>query len=322
MSSALPQPEPDPAAATAPGEPPAPKPSLLRRQYKPVGKLFIFCYDMFRLFVWATIAVWVNPKLLDWIGGHGVGVWLEHHMWVRVLGAPPLFVLAFLSALEIKDTAKQRSKLAGVAGGLGGTVGRSPAIDPTYGMSDGPALRIPVGSWSMSVRVWKEKSRRRTVAQVQLDALSEFSFAARGAAREPLALRGLQQRVAGAAMRGLAERGGDPRAAVVAHTLTYLGEAPIRIGDPALDAAVVLRSNQPDAARALFGSGPVTRAVGALAARTSGWDWTLYPVQRAGSAEMKLECPGALDDGESLREIQQLLRAALEHLAERGAIGR
>jgi len=37
-------------------------------------------------------------------------------------------------------------------------------------------------------------------------------------------------------------------------------------------------------------------------------------------AEMRLECPGALKDADTLRVVQTLMRAALEEMARTGAI--
>jgi hypothetical protein len=99
-----------------------------------------------------------------------------------------------------------------------------------------------------------------------------------------------------------------------------MAEPPIATGNNEVDRMAVLRANQPDAARALLTAGTVVSAIAALEAKTRRWDWTFYPAAATGMAEMRLECPGALRDADTLRVVQELMRAALEKLARAGAI--
>ncbi len=277
-------------------------------------------WTLFRLVVWMTIAVWIHPRMLDLIGGHGIAVWLERHGWIRGLAVPPLALLGIVSAFEVIDSPARRAKLGALAGSVGATFVDPPGLDPTYGIRQGPGLRVPLGRWSMDVATWKKKSRITTVARIRVEDASEFSFAARDARGEPAVLRGLQQSTMRFAMRDVARRQADSRAAIVVHALAYLAEAPIEIGHQRLDRTLVLRSNQPDLARALFTTGAVVSAVQALNAGTPLWSWTYYPAEPAGAAEMLFEWRGGLEDAESLRVVHALLRAALEYLAGRGAI--
>ena len=295
-------------------------PAPSARGPEPMGIGFTIGWVMFRLIVWGTIAVWIHPRLLDLVGGHGIASWLEHHGWIRILAAPPLGLLGILSAFEAIDNPRQRAAGEALARSVGGTLVEPRGVDPTHGISDGPGLRVPLGRWSMEIARWKRKTRRHTIASVQVQTTSEFSFDARGTGREPAMLRGLQQSSVAFAMHQLAHRNGDPRTAAAATTLAYLAGPPIPIHNEDLDRTVVLRSNQPDAAGALFRASAVTPAIAALNARTTRWDWTFYPTGRAGAAEMQISCPGALEDAESLRLVQAPLRAALEHLADTGVI--
>jgi hypothetical protein len=167
----------------------------------------------------------------------------------------------------------------------------------------------------MVVRTWKSKGNAHTVASVRVETRSTFSFVARGTDREPKMMRGLQQLVVGYSQRHMAGHGDDPRAAAAAATLAYLAEPPIATGNDSLDRAVVLRANQPDTARALFTTSAMASAIAALDAKTRRWDWTFYPTATAGMAEMRLECPGAMTDADTLRVVQALMRAALENMA-------
>ena len=305
MSSSLPAPEPEPAEAldAAPGEPAT------------VSQSFVIGWNIFRITVWIMIAVWANPHFLDYVGGEGIARWLLHHRWVLWLAAPFLGLLGLISVFELLNTPQQRSSHAKLARAMGATVVTLRGIDRTYGLTAGPGLRIPLGRWSMVVGTWKSDGHAHTVARVLLQTQSSLSFAARGADREPAMMRGLQQWAVGHAMRQVTARTDDPRAAAAAATFSYLSEPPITTGNDALDRAVVLRTNHPDAARALITSSTVASAIAELNERTRRWDWTLYPTSTAGLAEMKLVCPGRLSDVESLAPVQALMQAALEHLA-------
>ena len=277
-------------------------------------------WTVFRIAVWVLIAVWANPQLLDWVGGEGIARWLLDHRWVWWLGMPPLGLLGLISVLEVRDDRRQRAARQALANDTGGTVVELRGIDPTLGIATGPGLRVPLGRWSMVVGTWKRRSTPHTVATVQVESRTALSFAAHGSDREPMLLRGVQQLAMGAAVRQMAEHASDAPAAAAVATVAYLAESPIVIGHQALDRAVVLRANHPDAARALFTASGVAGAIAALDAKTRRWDWTLYPAESAGMAEMRLEFRGTLSDTESLSIVRALLSAALEELAGAGVI--
>ena len=172
----------------------------------------------------------------------------------------------------------------------------------------------------MVVGTWKRKGTPHTVASVRVEPRTGLSFVAHGSGREPTMLRGLQQLAMGAAVRQMAKRASDARAAAAVATVAYLAESPIVMGHDALDRAVVLRANHPDAARDLFTSPGVSSAIAALDAKTRRWEWTLYPAEGPGMAEMRLELRGTLNDTESLNLVRALLSAALEELAGAGVI--
>ena len=201
---------------------------------------------------------------------------------------------------------------------MGATVVHPTGLDPTHGIPRGPGLRVPLGGRSMDVTTWSQRSKTRTVARVRVETGSPFSFVARGSGREPKMLSGLQQGAVAFALRGMARSQDDPRRAAAAQAIAYLAEPPMRTGHDELDRIMVLRSNQPDVARALFTSGPLVSMLEALHEKTRFWDWTYYP-DSAGFAEMQIEIPGGIDE-ESVRAIQAVMGQALEHLAGQGAI--
>lgn len=271
-------------------------------------------WNLFRLVLWSVILVWIRPRLLDSIGFQDVAIWLERHTWFRWLGVPPLGLLAMLSAMEPINTSRRRAKMEDLAMTTGGTVTDPPKMDPLHGLPDGPGLSVPIGRWSMTLSRWKRGSRPTTVAKVVVSGASGFSFAAQSAANEPVLLRGLAQASFKFAIGDMKKRAVDAQAMAAVESIDYLASPPITIGHDSLDRLMVLRSNRPDLARALFLSSGVARAIEALDSQSKRWNWTLQPSGTGGAAEMRLECPGALADAEALGPAKELLQAALDHL--------
>ncbi|NOT32728.1 MAG: hypothetical protein HOP12_01015 [Candidatus Eisenbacteria bacterium] len=276
---------------------------------------------MFQLSVWTLDAVWFYPHLLDYVGGAQVANWIVDHVWVRFVTAPPLGILTILSVFSPINTPRQRAASEELATRLGATVVEHRKLDPTYGIPTAPGLRMPIDRWSMEIGTWSKDQDVRTVARVFVDVRTSFSFAARGAGREPDVLRGLQQFAMKQAMKHAAEGAGDSRAQTAAATMAYLAEPPITTGNDLLDRSMVLRANQPDAARALFRSGGMISALQVLNAKSQLWDWTFYPGTQAGLAEMQLALPGAKCDEASVRMAADVLRAALEAMVSAELVG-
>jgi hypothetical protein len=249
-------------------------------------------FDIFRIAVWVLIAVWVNPKLLDWIHAAGVGRWLLDHGWVRLLGALPLVLLGFISILEQIDHPQKLAAGRALAEATGSTLVKL-RFDPTFGIPDGPGLRVPLGVRSMVVGTWKREGDARTVATAHVETRSAFSFLARGPEREP---------------------------ALVHAVRSHLSGLPITTGVDAVDHEVVLRANQADAARALFTTPAVTSALSTLNGNTRRWEMSLCLAEPAGTAELRLECPGTLRDADRVRAVQALMKAVLEGMAGLGAV--
>lgn len=276
----------------------------------------------FRLLAWASMFAVLAPMTLAWVGGHDLGRWLVAHAWVRILCVPVLLPFWLFSAFELRSSGRSRAARSRLAEAVGGTVAGTPHLDPALGLPEGPALRVPVGVWSMHIATWVRRSKRRTVAHATVEARTSFSFAAGDAGNQPALLQGLQESVASFAMNRMVEQTSDPARAASLAALSYLGQAPIETGQATLDRTVVLRANQPDTARDLLVAEPVRAALVAFDEPGRIWKWTLYPDSRPGLAEMRFECSGGPLDATRVSQIRALFAAALEHLAAAGVISR
>lgn len=282
---------------------------------RPVSSGFILGWTIFRITVWTAIVVWLDPRLLKWVGGESIGHWLMGHVWVRVLGALPLGLLAIVSAFEIINDPKRFAAREALATTVGGTVVVL-RLDPTLGIPDGPGLRVPVGRWSMTVGTWKREGRVRTMARVLVQTRSSFSFLARGPEREPQVLQRVQKVAMKIAMSRIASQANATRGVSPAETFAYIAEPPMKTGSEAVDRVVFLRANQPDAARVLFITPAMVSAISILNAATRRWDWSFYPSESSDQAEMRLELPGGLKDEDLLRAMRTAIEAALEGMSE------
>ena len=276
----------------------------------------------FKLLAWSSMFAVLAPRTLEYVGGHDFARWLVRHTWVRIVCVPVLLPFWLFSAFELRSPGRERAARSKLADAVGGTVAGTPKLDPGLGLPEGPALRVPLGVWSMHIATWVRGSKRRTVARATVEARTSFSFAAGDAGNEPALLRGLQQGATAFAMSQLAEKEADSARSASLATLSYLSEAPITTGQATLDRTVVLRANQPDTARGLLTSAPVQAALAAFDEPGRRWNWTLYPVSQAGFAEMRFECSGGPLDEARVSQIRALLAPALEHLATAGVISR
>jgi hypothetical protein len=276
----------------------------------------------FKLLAWSSMFVVLAPMTLEYVGGHDLARWLVQHAWVRILCVPALLPFWLFSAFELRSPGRKSAARSKLADAVGGTVVGTPKLDPGLGLPEGPALRVPLGEWSMHISAWVRGSKRRTVARATVEARSSFSFSAGDAGNEPALLRGLQQGAMSLAMSQLAEKEADPARSASLATLSYLSEAPIATGHATLDRTVVLRANQPDTARSLLTSAAVQAALAAFDEPARRWSWTLFPESQPGFAEMRFECSGGSLDEARVSQIRALLAPALEHLAAAGVISR
>jgi len=292
-------------------------PPVLPQGERPGG--FPLAWNVARVLIWLLVAVWMNPRLLDYVGGHDVARWILHHGWVRLAGALPVGVLALASLFEPLGGGRS-AEVEDFARRVGGRTVTPTDFDPREGIPSGPGLRIPAGAWTIDVMSQALHGRRRTVARTVVKAGSAFGFAAHGSGRR----LGVPESVRGGAMRhalnAAAERSGDPQVQVDARSFAWLADPPVALDHHALDGIVAVRTNQPDVARALMASGAVAESLAGLDGLVTRWSWTHFPDPRSGTAEMRLEWSGSMREAGPLQYAVTAMRTALATLGESGAI--
>jgi len=284
-----------------------------------ISTAFYALFDVFRVVTWATIFVWGYPHALDWVGGRDVARWITMHHWIYWVTTPPLVVCAFISILEPVRRPKDIKAAKALAESVGATVIPHTKLDPTYGLPSGQALRVPVGALAVNLRAWSRDDSRVTIATAYVTVRGGFRFIAHGSGREPAIFSGLAQHAMSASLDRLRDRTDDPRAQQAVAEMSFASSSPVAIGHEALDRACELRTSDAPAARALFTTSDVAQALLALHALTPRWSWSLIG-SGDGSAELKLERPGAIGDADAVNSMVQPMRAALESLVAAGII--
>ena len=284
-----------------------------------IRSAFFIFFDVFRVVVWAAVLVWSYPHALDWVGGRELARWIIAHGWIRWIVAPPLAVCAFISVLQPVNSPSDLKAADDLAESLGGTVVPHGKLDPSYGLPSGPALRVPVGAFTVDVRAWSRDRSSVTIATALVTVRGSFRFIAHGSGREPAFLGGLSQHAMGAALDQLRDRTDDPHAQQAAAEMSFATSDPVALGHEGLDRACVLRTSDAPSARALFATTDVAQALLALHAITPRWSWSLIG-NGDGGAELRLERPGSLRDADAVNALLQPMRAALEALAAAGIV--
>ncbi len=318
-----------PAQDPAPGTPGAPRryPHLSRfhalnctpEENERIEKLIYVLFDVFRVITWAALLVWFHPHVLDYVGGRAIADAILAHGWVRWVVAVPLLPCALLSVLSPVSRPGDRAQASALATTLGGTVVGHSKLDPTYGMPNGPALRVPVARGSVDVRSWSNHRSPITRARARVAMRGGFAFSAHGSGREPALVSSLATHAMRAGVNALRERADDPRARAAAAALEFAATPPVTIGHEALDRALVLRTSDPAAARAMFATAGVADALLQLHASTPRWSWSLVD-NGDGTADLTLERPGSLGDAEAVRRLVEPMRAAIEALEAAGIV--
>jgi len=269
-------------------------------------------WTVFRVLVWGTLVLWVHPQWLEPLGARSLASFLEHHHWIRLLGVPPLGILAILSVLDPLDSPSVRQRAQALASELDAAVTALPPMHPEYGLPYGPGLRVPVGDQLMTIERWRRSGQPTTVARLELDGWADLSFIVHDAGSEPPLLQGLQREAVAVALQDAALRASDPRVQANARALSFLGNPPVTLGIDSLDAKVVVHSNDPERVRDLLTSPDVAAALEVVADHRFAWSWSLQPAGEGNHSEMRFECRNALDDAASIRRIEDLIRVTLE----------
>lgn len=277
---------------------------------------FPIAWNVIRVLIWILVAVWMNPRLLDFVGGADAAHWLIHHGWVRLLGAVPVGVLGLVSLFEPLGGGRRRG-IDAFARRTGATPIEPTAFDVRYGVPEGPGLRVPAGRWTIDVWSLAPRGRRRTtVASAAVATHSAFGFTVHGARRGAQFAGGLEERALRHALARAAERSDDPRAQATARRLAWMADPPVTVGHPDLDGSIALRTNQPDIARAVFGVPEVTEPFVEWMAVIDRWDGSYHPDPDVGTAEFRIEWTGSLREAEPLEHAVELMRMVLDRLAD------
>jgi len=269
-------------------------------------------WTVFRVLVWSTLVLWVHPQWLEPLGARSLAAFLEHHHWIRLMGVPPLGILAILSVLDPLDSPAVRQRAQALATELDAAVTALPPMHPEYGSPYGPGLRVPVGEQLMTIERWRKSGQPTTVARLELDGWTDLTFIVHDAGSEPALLQGLQREAVAVALEDVARRASDPKVKANARAMAFLGNPPVTLGIDSLDTKVVVHANDADRVRDLLTSPDVAEALEAVANHRFAWKWSLQPAGGGGHSEMRFECRSSLDDAASIRLVEELVRAALE----------
>jgi len=102
--------------------------------------------------------------------------------------------------------------------------------------------------------------------------------------------------------------------------MAFMTEKEVLIGDPLIDAAVLVKSNNPSMARELFADAGVSHWVRELNACRQGWQMSLVVKRLPDDYRLELMIPGVLSDPKVLEAARQVVEGALGCLAGRGLL--
>ncbi|HKQ19241.1 MAG TPA: hypothetical protein VJW75_05780 [Candidatus Eisenbacteria bacterium] len=106
----------------------------------------------------------------------------------------------------------------------------------------------------------------------------------------------------------------------VPEQMAFMLEKEVVIGDPVIDAAVLVKSNDPSLARELFANAAVSHWLRELNAGRKGWQMSLVVRRVPDDYRLELTIPGVLSDPKTLDAARQVVEGALGSLAGRGLL--
>lgn len=104
----------------------------------------------------------------------------------------------------------------------------------------------------------------------------------------------------------------------VPEQMAFMLEKEVVIGDPLIDAAILVKSNNPSLARELFANAAVSHWLRELNASRKGWQMSLVVKRVPDDYRLELTIPGVLSDPKILEAGRQVVEGALGSLASRG----
>lgn len=118
-----------------------------------------------------------------------------------------------------------------------------------------------------------------------------------------------------------AERQGESAAeAAVAKEMSFMVEKEVLTGDPAIDAAVIVKSDNQPLAREFFSDAGVSHWLRELNTLRKGWQLNLIVKTLPDVYQLTLDITGVLSDPKELDAARQLAESAVGRLADRGIL--
>ena len=261
-------------------------------------------FMVFRLTVWALALVAFDPRVLGFVGWDAGGRWLLAHGWLRWIALPVLAPLVLFSAFSVREVRQ-------VGDDEPEDLERS--LDPTLGIRESAVRRWPLEGHVVEAATWANGDERRCVARVTLSLAAPFAFSAQSAGSVPAWMQGAAQSILRAQVDQARARatGAEAQAWDAA---AFLAEEPVDLRGCLAESHVVVRSNRPELARALFSEPEVARVAGELEEKKRRWQWSLLPTARTGEAELRFECRGRVENDEIAEGARTLMAVTLRHV--------
>lgn len=116
------------------------------------------------------------------------------------------------------------------------------------------------------------------------------------------------------------KRGTGGTEAAVAEQMGFMAEKEILTGDPMIDAAVIVKSDNPGVAREFFSDSAVSHWLREVNSCRKGWQLNLIVKNLPDAYELSLTIPGLLIEPRELDAARQLMEAAVSRLADHGLL--
>lgn len=264
-------------------------------------------------------ALWVFPSLLCRVEMCVLGHWLGQGMHRMVLWIPMMMIAVVNGLVTVRVTLQNnRDGWASYARDVGGTLNEDPG--PRLGLlMSGVSVRTVVRGWTVTLENQVDRNTRTTRLWVRVTPRRPFSFALMPGGKMMQLV--LSPAVGGRLIElGRASTGNRPEDQIKRDLLDharFLTLPAIATGDPDMDKAFLLKSDDPDAARDV---GMRVRAPAlALRAGSPGWQMSLMP-GAAGTAMLELRHNLYVSDPAQLKRMHALVSDTLDALAQGGLI--
>jgi len=262
--------------------------------------------------IWAPALVPYSGVPLEDLGG------LAH---VRLTGAA-LFVALLVVRFLIRPP-KQPSRKAVVWGefakATGGTVTEEPRSFDSIGWAGGTTVRWNSGGVPVTLSASRDTDRNEfthLIADVRLGKTFQFHVVPETMMAKVLMSNQLWSLALKAAKEG--ERQAGAGAAGAAERLSFMADKEILLGDPTLDAALLVKTDTPALTREFLLESGVSSCIREMHARWKGWQLSLMFHGAAGEYRLTFMMPGTLLEPQGLDASRKLIEASIRCFADRG----